>query len=141
MNLEEEKGKMNKHLIIIGIAVLLICVGLSGCNEIENDLKQDEEEKDGNGNTSDNDFGDDENDWLDTETVIVSGVGVNKTVNILDKSVKLVVSGSDNIVTVTKATNLVEVVLSGIDCIVRVSITHSFTSTISGVRTEIVYYD
>ena len=23
--------KMNKHLIILGIAVLLICVGLSGC--------------------------------------------------------------------------------------------------------------
>jgi len=24
---------MNKHLIVLGIAVLLICVGLSGCNE------------------------------------------------------------------------------------------------------------
>ena len=26
---------MNKHLIILGIAVLLICIGLSGCEEIE----------------------------------------------------------------------------------------------------------
>jgi len=30
---------MNKHLIVLGIAVLLICVGLSGCEELntEND--------------------------------------------------------------------------------------------------------
>ena len=27
---------MNNHLIILGIVVLLICVGLSGCNEIIN---------------------------------------------------------------------------------------------------------
>ena len=29
---------MNKHLIVIGTAVLLLVVGLSGCNEISNPL-------------------------------------------------------------------------------------------------------
>ena len=29
---------MTKHLIAIGIAVLLICVGLSGCTEIEGEI-------------------------------------------------------------------------------------------------------
>ena len=28
--------KMNKHLIVLGIAVLLICVGLSGCTNEDN---------------------------------------------------------------------------------------------------------
>ena len=28
---------MNKNLIIIGIAILLVCVGLSGCNEEKED--------------------------------------------------------------------------------------------------------
>jgi len=27
--------KMNKHLIVLGIAILLLCVGLSGCEELE----------------------------------------------------------------------------------------------------------
>jgi len=30
----ETVDKMNNHLIILGIAVLLICVGLSGCDEL-----------------------------------------------------------------------------------------------------------
>jgi hypothetical protein len=34
---------MNKHLITLGIAVLLICVGLSGCNESNNSFKSDED--------------------------------------------------------------------------------------------------
>ena len=34
---------MNKHLITLGIAVLLICIGLSGCNESNNSYKPDEE--------------------------------------------------------------------------------------------------
>jgi len=33
---------MKKKLVIIGIAVLLICVGLSGCNEENNHLAGDE---------------------------------------------------------------------------------------------------
>ena len=33
---------MKKKLVIIGIAVLLICVGLSGCNEKNNHLTDDE---------------------------------------------------------------------------------------------------
>jgi len=30
--------KLNKHLIVIGTAVLLLVVGLSGCNEISNTI-------------------------------------------------------------------------------------------------------
>jgi len=34
---------MKKQFVIIGIAVLLICVGLSGCNESNNSFKSDED--------------------------------------------------------------------------------------------------
>ena len=34
---------MNKNLLIFGLAVLLICVGLSGCNESNNSFKSDED--------------------------------------------------------------------------------------------------
>jgi len=34
---------MNKHLIVIGIVVMLLVVGLSGCNEISNPLSSEED--------------------------------------------------------------------------------------------------
>ena len=34
---------MNKNLIIFGIAVLLVCITLSGCNESNNSFKSDED--------------------------------------------------------------------------------------------------
>ncbi|MCK5031160.1 MAG: hypothetical protein KAR64_06810 [Thermoplasmatales archaeon] len=34
---------MNKHLIVSGMAVLLICVGLGGCTESNNSFKSDED--------------------------------------------------------------------------------------------------
>jgi len=77
----------------------------------------------------------------DVETISISGVDTIRTVHYLDKPVKLIVSGVGNIVTVTKETNLVEVDLSGVNCIVKVSKNHSFTSDISGVDSEIIFYD
>ena len=103
---------MNKQLVV-GIAVLLLAVGLSGCIQ-EN---------------------------IFPETIMISGIDTIRTVHYLDKPVKLMVSGIRNDVTVTKETNLVDIMLSGVDCIVKVSRTHSFDSSISGVGSEIVYYD
>ena len=131
-------GKVTKkQLVIVGISILLLVVGLSGCIEIN----QSENGKQDGDDTSDNDFWDNNDGWDDTETITVSGIENNKTINILDKQVRLAVSGVDNIVTVTKETNLIEVIISGIDCIVKVSRTHSFSSTITGIDSEIVYYD
>lgn len=75
------------------------------------------------------------------EVITVSGVDITRVITYRDKPIKLMVSGSGNDVTVSKDTNLVDVMLSGIDCIVRVSKSHSFTSTVSGVGSQIIYYD
>ena len=106
------ENKMNKRLIILAIAVLFICVGLSGCNELSG-----------------------------IKAITVSGMDTEQTINYLDEPVKLIVSGMDCNITVSKETNLVEVIISGMDSIVRVSRSHSFTSTISGMGAQIVYYD
>ena len=105
---------MKKQLIIVEIAILLIVVSLSGCFDTDND---------------------------EIETITISGVDEVQTINNLDNPIKLIVSGVNCNVTVTKETNLVEVVLSGVDNTVKVSRSHSFTSTVSGVDSEIVYYD
>ena len=132
---------MSRTIIAAGAVVLLLVVGFSGCIQTNQNEKEKEESED----TSDNDFWDDENeddgDWGDTETIMVSGIDTQRTINYLDKPVKLMVSGLRNDVTVTKETNLVDIMLSGVDCVVRVSRNHSFTSMISGVGSEIVYYD
>ena len=129
---------VNNHFIILGIAVLLLAVSISGCIQIS----QNEKEKEDSEDTSGNDFWDDSgDDWGDTEVIMVSGIDTQRTINYLDKPVKLMVSGIRNDVTVTKETNLIDVTLSGVDCVVRVSRIHSFTSMISGVGSEIVYYD
>jgi len=108
---------MNKHLITLAIAVLLLTVGLSGCNEIIDDESE------------------------DIEIITISGSDHVRVVNYLDKPIKLIVSGYRNDVTVGKNTNLVSIVLSGFDHIIRVSNSHSFTQTVSGTGSQIVYYD
>ena len=97
----------------IGIILLLIVIGLSGCFE----------------NVS------------SEETITISKIGVSQTINKPNKSIRLVVSGVDNYITVTKETNLKKVTLTGVDNIIRVSRSHSFDSTVSGLGTQILYYD
>lgn len=129
--------KMNKKLLILGISVLLICVGFSGCTEINrygNDKESNDYSDDNSWDGYDNGFG-------GIEVIMVSGVDTVRIINYLDKPVKLMVSGVRNDVTVGKETNLVDVMLSGVDNIVRVSRSHSFTQMVSGVRPKIVYYD
>jgi len=107
---------MKKQLVIIGIVALLVCVGfLSGCTQTPSEPE--------------------------IETIPISGVGIIQTVNNSEHPIRLLVPGSDCDITVTKATNLTEVILSGVNNTVRVSHSHSFTSTVSGVDTKIVYYD
>ncbi|UCD14510.1 MAG: transglutaminase domain-containing protein [Thermoplasmatales archaeon] len=175
---------MKKHLLIIGIAVLLTCVGLSGCNEHEVTTK--EVDSDGDGYNDEVDaFPDDSSEWIDsdedgygdnsdafpfnssewidtdgdgvgdnadhypndntswdeTKTITISGDNVTQTINEPDKSIILLVMGRNCDITVNKSTNLIEIILSGTDNIIRVSRNHTFTSNVSGVGNEIVYYD
>lgn len=103
---------MNKNLIIFGIVALFICIEFSGCLESDN-----------------------------IKTIEIDGMEVTQTVNYLEKPVKFIVDGMDCDITVTKETKLNEVIINGMDSIVRVSRSHSFTSTIKGMDSEIVFYD
>ncbi len=53
---------MRKHLVIIGIITLLVCAGLSGCNQISNLFLKNEEKLVGTWNT--------EGIWMDLPSVI-----------------------------------------------------------------------
>jgi len=119
---------MNKQILIIGITIiLLLIISVSGCI---------------NTDTSDN------NDFLEEippenniEIITISGMGSIETINYLEKPVKLVVTGMNCDIIVTKETILKEVIIAGMNSIVRVSRSHSFSSTISGMKAQIIYYD
>ncbi len=139
---------MKKQVVILGIAVLLLIVGLSGCIEInryENDKESEGGDYSDNGSWDGNDNwdGSDDDSWdgWGPETIIVSGNYIERTVHYFDKPVKLFYSGNYNDVTVTKETNLIKVFLSGNYNILRVSKSHSFEQFVSGNGCKIVYYD
>lgn len=125
---------MNRKIILIGIAILLVCFGFSGCFEIN----QSENEGGNSKDTSDKDYW---NDTEDVEDIIISGMGSIQTVNKPNEKIRLIVTGMNSDTTVTKETILTEVILSGMNAIVRVSRIHSFSSTVSGLGAEIVLYD
>ena len=119
--------------MIIGTGILLLSAGLSGCINVE--YNSDDQED------NDNDVWDDSgNDW-DTEVIEITSMGATQTVNYLDNPVELVVTGMNCDITVTKNTDLKEVTITGMNSVVRVSRSHSFTSTITGMDAGIVYYD
>src|SRR4030042_1947836 len=109
---------MKKFAIII-CCILLQIVVISGCISEEN--------------LSNSDYS--------PKLIMVSGVDTIKVINNRDATIRLMVSGVRNDVTVSEDTQLIDIMLSGVNCIVRVSRSHSFTSTISGVGSQIVYYD
>jgi len=135
---------MKKQFIIIGIVVLLVFVGLSGCFETNHE-NNNKDTNNGNNNQPENVEPDDDSSQNGEveyyETIPISGVSITQTVNKPNVSVILIVSGNYNNITVTKETNLKQVILSGVSNIIRVSRSHSFASTVSGVGSEIVYYD
>lgn len=104
---------MKKQLVVIGIIVLLVVVGLSGCFDSVSD----------------------------DNTVEITGSNVTQTINRPGKTIKLEITGSNCDITVTMDTILSSMEITGSNCIVRVSRTHSFTSEITGSNSEIVYYD
>lgn len=174
---------MDKHLLVIGVAVLIICVGLSGCNEQEvtkeidtdgdgyndkvdefpyNSSEWIDSDNDGYGDNSDafpldpsewkdtdgDGVGDnadyypyDNTSWEETKTITISGNNVTRIIIEPDKSIILIVSGISCDITVSQNTTLVEIILSGSDNIIRVSRSHTYTSNDSGANNEIVYYD
>ena len=111
---------MKKQLVIIGIVALLICVGLSGCDQTSSNNQP----------------------HLTSEikTITISGMNTIQTVDYTEHPIKLIVTGMNCDITVAKDTNLTEVILSGMNSIVRVSHSHKFTSTVSGLNAKIVYY-
>jgi len=110
---------MKKELMAIGAVVVLIAVGLSGCES--ND-----------GNSTDNEK---------IKIMEISSMDVVQTISYSDKPLKLIVSGMDCDITVTSYTNLTEVIITGWYSVVRVSRSDSFTSNITGMNSQIIYYD
>jgi hypothetical protein len=110
---------MKKEFMAIGAIVVLIVVGLSGCES----------------NTGDS------SDSKNIRIMEISRNDVVETIDSSDNPLKLIVSGMDCEITVTRFTNLTEVIITGWYSIVRVSRSHSFTSNITGMHSEIIYYD
>lgn len=174
---------MNKSLLVIGITIMIISIGLSGCNENRtiknidtdgdgfkdnadefpnNSSEWKDSDKDGVGDNSDvfpfnssewkdtdsDGVGDnsdyfpyDNTSWAEIKIITISGENITQIIDEPDKSIILVVTGANSDVVVSENTTLIEINLSGMDNIIRVSINHTFTSNIDGVRNEIVYYD
>lgn len=110
---------MEKELVAIGVVIVLMVVGLSGCES-------------NNGNSTDNEK---------IKIMEISSMDVVQTISYSDKPLKLIVSGMDCDVTVTSYTNLTEVIITGWYSVVRVSRSHSFISNITGMNSQIIYYD
>ena len=107
---------MKKQLVILGIAVLLICVGLSGCEELSKEI-------------------------AGVKEIEIDGNGITQTVNNPGESVKLDIFGDNCDITVTEETNLVEIEIFGDFNTVRVSKGHSYESDIFGDGNKIIKYD
>ena len=122
---------MDKHGLSIGINIMVILIMFSGCTEMEGYFEKESTQEKIDAVDTD----------IDVEIITISSMGSEQTVNYLEKPVKLIVSGMNSVVTVSKETNLNEVILSGMNSIVYVSRDHSFISTITGMNSEIIYYD
>jgi hypothetical protein len=110
---------MKKELMALGAVVVLIAVGLSGCESNTGDSTDNEKIK----------------------IMEISSMDVVQTISYSDKPLKLIVSGMDCDITVTSYTNLTEVIITGWYSVVRVSRSDSFTSNITGMNSQIIYYD
>ena len=73
----------------------------------------------------------------DIETINISGIGVNQTID-QKGPIKLVVSGSDHSVTISKDTEVKEIIMSGTDNTVYLPSNKNPKTTISGTNCVIV---
>ena len=120
-NIISEGGKMKKQLLLVGLTVLLICVGLSGCINTESDDKNNLEIK--------------------TEIIMITGNYIERTVHYLDNPVELRVTGNYCDIIVTEETNLIAVWVTGNYNVLQVSKNHSFNPSIAGTANNVIYYD
>jgi hypothetical protein len=79
---------------------------------------------------------------INTELKTIEIEGMFEIINIDNRKqpIKLVVTGMDCLITVSRETNLVEVILDGTENIVRVSSSHTFNQTIKNTSSRIEYY-
>jgi len=77
----------------------------------------------------------------EVKTIEINGMFEIRSIDNREQPIKLVVTGMDCLITVSRETNLIEVILDGEHNIVRVSSFHTFNSTINDVSSEIQYYE
>ena len=75
------------------------------------------------------------------KTIEIQGMYEIYNINNYQNPIKLVVTGMDCLITVSRDTELVEVILDGDNNVVRVSSFHTFNRTINDVSSRIEYYD
>jgi hypothetical protein len=75
------------------------------------------------------------------KTIEIQGMYEIYNINNHQNPIKLVVTGMDCLITVSRETELVEVILDGDSNVVRVSTFHTFNRTIKDVSSRIEYYD
>jgi hypothetical protein len=105
----------NKILKIFFTFFLLVFIYLSGCTEssVNKQLK----------------------------TIEINGMFEIINIDNRQQPIKLVVTGMDCLITVSRNTELVEVILDGDNNVVRVSSFHTFNKTINDVSSRIEYYE
>jgi hypothetical protein len=123
------KNKIAIRLVLV--ILLVVIVAFSGCIVEETPTEH---------------SGWTEDEWIEEETIPgvdvipISGVGQDITIS-SDMPVKLVVSGTDNVVTVPNDVTVIEIVMSGVDNIVYISRSANPQVEISGVENEVVRYE
>lgn len=79
---------------------------------------------------------------FDTRLKTIEIEGMFEIINIDNRKqpIKLVVTGMDCLITVSRETNLVEIIIDGPDNVIRVSSSHTFNQTINNPNSRIEYY-
>jgi len=80
---------------------------------------------------------------FNTQLKTIEVDGLYEIINIDNRQqpIKLIVTGMDCLITVSRETNLVELILDGSDNIVRVSSLHTFNQTINDINSRIEFYE
>ena len=115
----EKKGLTWLWIILGAIAFLIILYAISGNSSVLN---------------NETEVANDE-----IESITISGIGNQRTINYPNQQVELILSGSDNLITVTKTTILTEMITSGIDNTINLCYSHSPKITDSGINNKINY--
>lgn len=116
------------------ILTFLLIVIVNGLNQEEQDSKYFDEYK----SVQDNEY---TSTPLDTKTISLNGIGLQKTINYPNQIVNLNLNGQDNVIEVTKLTTIEEINLNGIRNKINLCLTHSPTINDNGLYNEINYLE